>query len=97
MFVPQSYCEGYQHVTISKTLDWSAAIHTIYKNIGCENIPRKLLLQWKFEKLKAKVLGLGSQGDWEDLITEVNADAKKENPSQIEVIIDEGVRFNIQF
>ncbi|KAF8500594.1 hypothetical protein BU17DRAFT_102457 [Hysterangium stoloniferum] len=89
MFVPQGYREGHQRVTISKALDWSAVLKIIYMNIGCENVIRKQLLQWKFEKPKAKTFGLGSQADWEDLIMEVEEDAKKKNPSRVEVLVED--------
>ena len=91
MFVPQGYREGHQRVTVSRTLDWSAVLREIHKNIGCENIPLKPELQWKFEKPKAKVLGLTNQTDWEDLIMEVEADSKKKNASRIEVLVEEHV------
>ncbi|KAF8526958.1 hypothetical protein BU17DRAFT_82451 [Hysterangium stoloniferum] len=70
-------------------LDWSAVLEIIYMNIGCENVIRKPLLQWKFEKPKAKTFGLGSQADWEDLIMEVEEDAKKKNPSRVEVLVED--------
>ncbi|KAF8495314.1 hypothetical protein BU17DRAFT_103637 [Hysterangium stoloniferum] len=44
---------------------------------------------WKFEKPKAKTFGLGSQADWEDLIMEVEEDAKKKNPSRVEVLVED--------
>jgi hypothetical protein len=94
MFVPQGYREGHQRVSISKDMDWLVVIQAIHTNIGCENIPKKPLLQWKFEKPKAKTLGLESQSDWEDLIMEVEADAKKKNPSRIEVLVEEAVRLH---
>jgi hypothetical protein len=68
----------------------------IYTNIGCDSIPRKPVLQWKFtEKVKSKSLGLGSQGDWEDLILEVDANTKKNVAPHVDVLLKDGVSLDL--
>jgi hypothetical protein len=91
MFVPQGYCDGHQHITVSKTDKWPAVQAIIYQNVGCDKVARKPELLWKFEKPRAKTLSLEEESHWDDLKAEVEGEQKKKTPSCIEVLIPEEV------
>jgi hypothetical protein len=91
MFVPQGYRAGHQRVTVSKTDKWPVVRETIYQNVGCDKVPRKPELLWKFEKPRAKILSLEDESHWDDLKAEVEAEQRKKTPSRVEVLIAEEV------
>ena len=68
-----------------------AVLELIHRNIGCEDVPLKPDLSWKFDGTRARTLGLSTSCHWDDILLEVDEWSNAKKSSQIEVLIADAV------
>ena len=73
VYLPDGFHVGHQCVMIPRTYNWVAVLEVMNKNIGCEVVPLKPELSWKFEGTRSRILGLSTSSHWDNILLEVDA------------------------
>ena len=76
---------------IPRTYDWVAVLELMHKNIGCEDVPLKPELSWKFEGTRSRILGLSTSSHWDDILLEVDAQLDAKKSGRIDILIADAV------
>ncbi|KAF8521646.1 hypothetical protein JB92DRAFT_2827771 [Gautieria morchelliformis] len=79
---------GSTRVTIPLICSFEIALRKLHDAIGCQNIPKKPILQYKMEKTGRTPISLENEKDWQGLREHVKTLGKKDKIIQGEIVIE---------
>jgi hypothetical protein len=88
VFVPTGLSAGSTRVTIPLVCSFEYARGKLHDAIGCQNIPKKPVLQYKMEKTGRVPISLENENDWQGLRDHVKTLGKKDKIIQGEIVVD---------